>query len=129
MNNFSVFSAIGVIMLIALVVYVAYVYTQRQQGNNRIRYSVSLIALLATAGILIAVFGSGLTFIPPQERALVLSALSVMSPQSIKVCLVGSDARSVFILASLNNTGVSFVSSFIARTNLSAGRRGNSSRR
>jgi regulator of protease activity HflC (stomatin/prohibitin superfamily) len=76
MTNFSVLSSVGLFLLVALVLYVAYITTQRSQGNARAKLSVSIIAILALGGIALNLMGAGLTFIQPQERAMVLSAIS-----------------------------------------------------
>jgi regulator of protease activity HflC (stomatin/prohibitin superfamily) len=72
MANFAFLSLIGFLLLLALVLYVIYIASQRAQGRN-LKFSVVLIAALGLGSLLLNALGRGLTFIPPQERGLVLS--------------------------------------------------------
>jgi Ca-activated chloride channel family protein len=51
MTSFNYLSSIGLFLLVALVLYVAYTYTQRSQGNARAKFSVTIIAVLLLGGI------------------------------------------------------------------------------
>lgn len=75
MDSFGIISIIGWALFIALIAYILYVGSQRAQGRA-MRYSVTLIALFLVGGIALNTLGSGLVFIQPQERALIISALS-----------------------------------------------------
>ena len=75
MDNFAIFSVVGWVLILALVGYIVYVGAQRSQGRM-MRFSVTIIVLLLVGGLGLNTVGSGLVFIQPQERGVVISALS-----------------------------------------------------
>ena len=70
MANFGILSLIGFLLLLALVIYIVFVASQRNQGRN-VKFSVILIAALAAGGLILNALGRGLIYVPPQERAIV----------------------------------------------------------
>jgi regulator of protease activity HflC (stomatin/prohibitin superfamily) len=74
-GGFGILSIIGWALLAGLVLYIAYVFSQRNQGRN-VKFSVTLIVGLLIGGILLQTLSAGLVVIPPQERGLVLSAFT-----------------------------------------------------
>ncbi len=75
MESFSILAIIGWGALAALVAYILYVGSQRAQGRP-MRFSVTLIVALLVVGLGFNIVGNGLVFIQPQERGVVISALS-----------------------------------------------------
>ena len=75
MDNFGIIGVIGWILIFGLIAYVLYGGSQRSQGRP-VKYSFTLIVVTLLAGILFNVAGNGLVFIQPQERAIIISALS-----------------------------------------------------
>jgi regulator of protease activity HflC (stomatin/prohibitin superfamily) len=75
MDNFSILAVIGWALILALIAYILYVGAQRAQGRT-MRFSVTIILLLLIGGLGLNTLGNGLVFIQPQERAVVISALS-----------------------------------------------------
>jgi regulator of protease activity HflC (stomatin/prohibitin superfamily) len=75
MDNFAIFSVAGWLLIFALVGYIVYVGMQRSQGRM-LRFSVTIILLLLIGGLGLNTLGNGLVFIQPQERGVVISALS-----------------------------------------------------
>ena len=75
MDNFAIFSVVGWVLIIALVAYIIYVGAQRSQGRM-MRFSVTIIVLLLVGGLGLNTVGNGLVFVQPQERGVVISALS-----------------------------------------------------
>ena len=75
MDNFGLLTIVGWALLLALVAYILYVSAQRTQGRP-VRFSLTLILALVIGGLGLNTLGSGLVFIQPQERAVVISALS-----------------------------------------------------
>lgn len=75
MDSFAIFGIIGWLLIFVLVGYVLYIGSQRAQGRG-VKYSVTLIVLLIIGGLAFNTIGNGLVFIQPQERAIVISALS-----------------------------------------------------
>jgi len=73
--DFTFLGLIGGGALAALVLYFFFIYSQRARGVKA-KYSITLIALLALVGLAGNTLASGLVFINPQERAIVLSPLS-----------------------------------------------------
>ncbi len=75
MEGFGILGVIGWALLLGLVAYLLYVGMQRSQGRA-MRFSVTLIVILAVLGLGLNVVGNGMVFIQPQERGVVISALS-----------------------------------------------------
>ncbi len=75
MDNFGILGVIGWVLIFGLIAYLLYVGSMRAQGRA-MKYSVTLIILLAIGGVALNTAGNGLVFIQPQERAIVISALS-----------------------------------------------------
>lgn len=75
MDNFGIFGVVGWMLIVALIGYIFYVGSQRAQGRN-MRFSITLIVLLVIGGFGLNIVGNGLVFIQPQERAIIISALS-----------------------------------------------------
>ena len=75
MDNFGILGVIGWVLIFGLVAYVLYIGSQRAQGHA-VKYSITLIALLVVGGLGLNIVGNGLVFIQPQERGVVISALS-----------------------------------------------------
>ena len=75
MDSFALLSVVGWVLILALVAYIIYVGAQRSQGRV-MRYSVTIILLLLIGGLGLNTLGNGLVFIQPQERAIIISALS-----------------------------------------------------
>jgi regulator of protease activity HflC (stomatin/prohibitin superfamily) len=75
MDNFGLLSVVGWLLLFALIAYFLYVSSQRAQGRG-MRYSVTIIVALIVGWVGFNTLGSGLVFIQPQERAIIISALS-----------------------------------------------------
>jgi regulator of protease activity HflC (stomatin/prohibitin superfamily) len=75
MDSFGILGVIGWVLVFALVAYVLYIGSQRAQGRA-VRYSITLIVLLIVGGVGLNTLGSGLVFIQPQERGIIISALS-----------------------------------------------------
>ncbi len=73
--NFDFIGTIGIGAFLALGAYILFVYTQRSRGINA-KYSATLIGLLLLVGIGLNVLSTGLVFVQPTERAIVLSPLS-----------------------------------------------------
>ena len=82
MANFGILSVLGFLAFLGLVVYIVYVASQRSQGRG-IRFSVVVITGLAAAGLVLNALGSGLTFVQPQERGIVLSLTGGFRPQPL----------------------------------------------
>ena len=82
MANFGILSVIGFLLLVGLVAYIVYVASQRSQGRG-IRFSVVLIAALAVGAVVLNALGSGLTYVQPQERGIVLSLTGGFRPQPL----------------------------------------------
>jgi len=59
----------------ALAVYVVWVLFERQQGRTR-KVSISIVVILLLGGLVSMSLGAGLVFIEPEERGIVISALS-----------------------------------------------------
>jgi regulator of protease activity HflC (stomatin/prohibitin superfamily) len=74
-EGFGILGVIGWAFLLGLVAYVVAVGMQRSQGRPA-RFSVTLIIALAGLGVGLNVVSNGLVFIQPQERGVVISALS-----------------------------------------------------
>jgi regulator of protease activity HflC (stomatin/prohibitin superfamily) len=83
MANFGFLSLIGFLLLLALVIYIVYVGSQRAQGRN-LKFSVILIAILAVGGLVLNALGRGLVFVPPQERGVVISLSGGMRPNALQ---------------------------------------------
>ena len=83
MANFGFLSLIGFLLLLALVIYIVFVVSQRNQGRN-VKFSVILIAALAAGGLLLNALGRGLTYIAPQERGVVLSLTGGFRPNALQ---------------------------------------------
>ncbi|NJM42464.1 MAG: hypothetical protein HC853_17860 [Anaerolineae bacterium] len=83
MANFGILSLIGFLLLLALVIYIVYVASQRAQGRN-LKFSVILIAVLAAGGLILNALGRGLVFVPPQERGVVISLAGGMRPAALQ---------------------------------------------
>ena len=75
MENFGILSVVGWLLIAALVAYILYVGYQRSQGSPA-RFSITLIVGLLIAGLGLNIVGSGLIFVQPQERGVVISGLS-----------------------------------------------------
>lgn len=71
-SGFGFLGVMGWIFLAALLVYIAFVVTQRSQGRP-VKFSVLVIALLLIGGIGLNTLSAGLVSIPPQERGIVLN--------------------------------------------------------
>ena len=78
-SGFGLLGLIGWVLLIALVLYVAYVVAQRNQGRP-VKFSLAVIGSLLAGGVLLNTLSSGLATIPPQERGLVLNAFTGYRP-------------------------------------------------
>jgi regulator of protease activity HflC (stomatin/prohibitin superfamily) len=74
-SGFGILGVIGWAMLGALLLYIAYVVSQRSQGRA-IKFSVVLIAGLLIGGLLLNSLSAGLVSIPPQERGVVINSIS-----------------------------------------------------
>ena len=81
MDSFGIIGIIGWVLIFILIAYVLYVGSQRAQGRAQ-RYSVTLIVLLLVGGLGLNTLGSGLVFIQPQERGIIISALSTTGYRS-----------------------------------------------
>ena len=75
MTSFGLISTVGIALFLLLALYIFYVNSQRQRGIST-KYSATLVGGLIIAGIGLLVVGSGLVFVQPQERGMVLSVLS-----------------------------------------------------
>ena len=75
MTSFGVISAAGLGLFVLLALYIFYVNSQRQRGIST-KYSVTLVGTLGLIGVALLLVGSGLIFVQPQERGMVLSVLS-----------------------------------------------------
>lgn len=75
MEGFGILSVIGWVILIGLVAYVLFIASRRAQGQAA-RYSITLIVGGLLVGLGLNVVGNGLVFVQPQERGVVISALS-----------------------------------------------------
>ena len=75
MNVTIVLSWIVALLWIALVVWVAYA-ALRSYRKNPLKPTVPVAIALGLAAIILTVFNSGLVFIQPQERGVVISALA-----------------------------------------------------
>jgi regulator of protease activity HflC (stomatin/prohibitin superfamily) len=75
MDSFGILGVIGWVLIFGLIAYLLYIGSQRAQGRG-VKYSVSLIILLVVGAVVFNTAGNGLVFIQPQERAIVISALS-----------------------------------------------------
>lgn len=74
-SGFGILGVIGWAMLGALLLYIAYVVSQRSQGRA-VKFSVVLIAVLLVGGLLLNTMSAGLVTIPPQERGVVINSIS-----------------------------------------------------
>lgn len=82
-TGFGFLGVMGWVMLAALLVYVAFVMTQRSQGRP-VKFSVLVIALLLLGGIALNTLSAGLVSIPPQERGIVLNLFTGYRPPSLQ---------------------------------------------
>ena len=71
----STFGLIGWGLIGLLIVYVLFVASQRAQRREA-KLSVTLVIVLLVGGLALNTLGAGLVFIQPQERGVVISALS-----------------------------------------------------
>ena len=75
MNVTGSLSLVGLGLFVALAAYVVWVLLERQKGQPR-RVSISVAVILLVGGIVSMTLGAGLVFIEPEERGMVISALS-----------------------------------------------------
>jgi regulator of protease activity HflC (stomatin/prohibitin superfamily) len=75
MNITGSLTLLGWALIGALLVYVAWVFFERQKGRSR-RISISIVVILLIGGLVTMTLGAGLVFIEPQERGVVISTLS-----------------------------------------------------
>lgn len=75
MNISGSFSLLALVLFGALVAYVVWVLVERQNRRPR-RISITLVLILLVGGLVAMSIGSGLVFIEPEERGVVISALS-----------------------------------------------------
>ena len=75
MNISGSFSLLALVLFGALIAYVVWVLVERQNRRPR-RISITLVLILLVAGLVAMSLGSGLVFIEPEERGVVISALS-----------------------------------------------------
>jgi len=75
MNISGSFSLLALVLFGALIAYVVWVLVERQNRRPR-RISITLVLILLVGGLVAMSIGSGLVFIEPEERGVVISALS-----------------------------------------------------
>jgi regulator of protease activity HflC (stomatin/prohibitin superfamily) len=75
MNISGSFSLLALVLFGALIAYVVWVLVERQNRRPR-RISITLVLILLVGGLVAMSLGSGLVFIEPEERGVVISALS-----------------------------------------------------
>lgn len=75
MNISGSLNLLALVLFGALIVYVAWVLVERQNRRPR-KISLTLVLILALGGLIAMSLGSGLVFIEPEERGVVISALS-----------------------------------------------------
>jgi prohibitin 1 len=71
----STFGLIGWSLIGLLVVYILFIASQRAQRREA-KVSVTIVLILLVGGLALNTLGAGLVFIQPQERGVVISALS-----------------------------------------------------
>lgn len=75
MNVSGSLSLLAVAFFGGLIIYIAWVYVERQQRRPR-KISITLVLILLLGGLIAMSLSSGLVFIEPDERGVVISALS-----------------------------------------------------
>ncbi len=75
MNVSGSLSLLAVAFFGGLIIYIAWVYVERQQRRPR-KISITLVLILLLGGLIAMSLSSGLVFIEPNERGVVISALS-----------------------------------------------------
>jgi regulator of protease activity HflC (stomatin/prohibitin superfamily) len=75
MNISGSLNLLALVLFGGLIVYVAWVLVERQNRRPR-KISLTLVLILALGGLVAMSLGSGLVFIEPEERGVVISALS-----------------------------------------------------
>jgi regulator of protease activity HflC (stomatin/prohibitin superfamily) len=81
-NGFQFLGVVGWVLLAALLLYVAYVVSQRSQGRL-IKFSVVLILGLLIGGLALNTLSAGLVSISPQERGIVLNLFTGYRPPAL----------------------------------------------
>src|SRR5512136_3198695 len=71
----STFGLIGWGLIGLLVLYVLFIASQRAQRREA-KFSATIVIVLLVGGLALNTLGAGLVFIQPQERGVVISALS-----------------------------------------------------
>jgi regulator of protease activity HflC (stomatin/prohibitin superfamily) len=82
-TGFGFLGVMGWVLLAALLVYIAFVLTQRSQGRP-VKFSVLIIALLLIGGLALNTLSAGLVSMPPQERGIVLNLFTGYRPPSLQ---------------------------------------------
>lgn len=82
-TGFGFLGVLGWLLLAALLIYLAFVFTQRSQGRP-VKFSVLVIAGLLVGGIALNTLSAGLVSIPPQERGIVLNLFTGYRPPSLQ---------------------------------------------
>jgi regulator of protease activity HflC (stomatin/prohibitin superfamily) len=75
MNVSGSLNLLSLLLFGALVVYIGWVFAERQKHRPR-RISISIVLILLIGGVVTMSLSTGLVFIEPQERGMVISALS-----------------------------------------------------
>jgi regulator of protease activity HflC (stomatin/prohibitin superfamily) len=78
-GGFQILSVLGWLLLGVLLLYIAYVVSQRSQGRP-VKFSVLVIAGLLIGGLALNTLSAGLVSIPPQERGIVLNLFTGYRP-------------------------------------------------
>jgi regulator of protease activity HflC (stomatin/prohibitin superfamily) len=75
MNITGSLSLVAMGLFAALVAYIVWVLLERQKGRPR-KVSISIVVILLIGGVVSMSLGAGLVFLEPEERGVVISALS-----------------------------------------------------
>lgn len=82
MNISGSLSLLSYLLFGLAVLYIVWIVAERQSGRSARRISVTVVLILIVGGLLATLLSTGLVFIEPEERGVVISALSTKGYRS-----------------------------------------------